>query len=199
MKKAGLTVAAVGLALFLCGCWQKSIYPFCKESEVIFDATLLGTWIDPTEQPQKSSWTFARGQRPSVYRVSIKDNEVDLDYEGRLFKLGEEQFLDLYSRRRSVAEMPTHNLLRVRKNRGDLEIRVLQPDGVRDWVQAHPAEIAHIDVADPENPEDKSKGETVLSAQTDELQKFVRAHLDEKNFFSEPSTLKKRIEPGDLR
>ncbi|MDB6039499.1 MAG: hypothetical protein JWM99_3340 [Verrucomicrobiales bacterium] len=191
MKQKALSICALSL-LLLTACWQKSVYPFYKEKDVIFEPLLLGTWTEPDKKAEEAAtWTFTRGEKESLYRIAIHDGETKLDFDGRLFKLGDKQFLDLYSRQRSISEMPAHHLVKIRSTGSSFDLQILSLDWTRDWLRAHPSEIAHIYAADPEHPDDVTKGEIILTAGTDLLQKFVHDHLDATGFFDGQSTFKK--------
>ncbi len=194
MKMNIRALAALCLTSLWCGCWQKSIYPFYREMDLAFEPALLGTWSDQDQTSKEGSttWTFSRGEGDSLYRVAVHDSDCDLDFDGRFFKLDNSRYLDLHSRKRSISEMPTHNLLRVRKTDPALELQVLSPGWVKERLQAHPKEIAHINVIDPDHPNDSEKMETVLTANTDLLQKFLRDHLEAPGFFEDSFELKRK-------
>lgn len=196
MKRKALALCMFGLAVFLTGCWQKSVHPFYKDKDVAFEPLLLGTWNDPEKKPDETeTWAFTRGDGESVYRVNIHDKETHLDFDGRLFKMGDHRFLDLHSRKRSLDEIPAHHLFRVRGIGPSLELQLLSLDWVRDRLQVHPKEIANIYLANPEKPDAANEGQFVLTAGTDQLQKFVLDHLDAEGFFGERMVLKKTDRP----
>jgi hypothetical protein len=192
MKTKALMLCTLGLAVLWTGCWQKSVQPFYKAGDVIFETPLLGTWQDSDKKPEDSTiWTFARGEKEKTYRLEIKDTDNKYNFDVHLFNIGTNRFLDLYSRNRSVSDIPGHSLLRVGRIGSTMEVRVLSIKWVKDWLKAHPNEIAHIEAADPDHPNDPDQGETILTADTDRLQKFVIAHLDAEGFFDGSGELKK--------
>jgi hypothetical protein len=196
MKLKALALSTLSLAALFTGCWQKSVHPFYHEKDLVFEPALLGTWNEPDKKPEETeTWTFTRSGRKSLYRVDILDGETKLEFDGALFQLGDNRFLDLYSRKRSANEMPAHHLLRIRNVGSALQVQMLGLDWVRDRMRTHPNEIGHILVADSEHPDDADKGEAVLTAGTELLQKFVRDHLDAMGFFDDPVHLKKAGRP----
>ncbi|MDA1272575.1 MAG: hypothetical protein O2960_00780 [Verrucomicrobia bacterium] len=118
-----------------------------------------------------------------------------VEFDARLFELGDSRFLDLYSRKRAVSEIPAHHLFRIGKIGSSLEIQILSGGWIKDWVKAHPKDIAHVRAPDPDEPENPDKGEIVLTAGTEALQKFVLAHLNDEGFFDESGELRKVEHP----
>jgi len=195
MKLKALVLSVCVLAITWTGCWQKSIYPFYKDSDVIFETALLGTWVEPGKKPEDAQvWKITRGPGASAYQINVHSGETSLDYDVHLFKLGDNRFLDLYSRNRSPSDVPAHHLVRVGKFGATFEYRSLGLDGVKKWLEAHPKEIAYVPMPDPEHLDDKEKTELVLTASTDEVQKFIRNHLDTPEFYDDRVELKKSPE-----
>lgn len=173
------------MALFT-GCWQKSVQPFYKTADVRFDGKLLGTWKEVKEGSEKSMiWIITKGESPESYRVKIEDDETKLDYDAHLFQLGADRLLDLHSRSRSIAEIPAHNLFRILDIGGTLKAEILNLGWVEEFLEKHPNEVAHLRLHDPEHPNDRDKGETVLTDSTDAIQKFIRAHSKDEKFWSD--------------
>ena len=194
MKKTHLGIALATLALFCTGCWQKSVHTFYQDNQVLFEDKLLGTWQEPKEDDHSQSWRFQRGRGDS-YELVVQDDDTRLEFDARLFTLGESRFLDLYSRKRSVSEIPAHHLFRVVSVDSSLEIQILSGSWIKDWVNAHPKDIAHVRAPDPDEPDNLDKGEFVLTADTKTLQQFVLAHLHDEGFFDKTGELRKLEQP----
>ena len=192
MKTKSITLAVFAIALLLTGCWQKSVHPFYTDKDVFFEEKLLGEWREADkEAAEGTTWTFSKSALPNVYIVKIADKETKLECDGRLFKLGDAQILDLYSRNRAVLDMPGHTILRVRESGDSFKIQLLSPGWMKNRLQLNPKELSHVVAADPENPSDPDKGEIILTAETERLQKFVREHMNAEGFWEEPGTLKR--------
>ncbi len=178
--------------LGLTGCWQKSLHPFYHDKDVIFDRALLGEWREPDKEGEDTAtWTFTRGTGTNVYNLHVEDKEMKLDYDVRLFKMGERRFLDLHSRRRPLGEIPAHHLFRLEALGETLKFEAMSSEWVSKWVRANPKDIAFIFASDPEHPDAPEKGEHILVAETDRLQKFVRDHQDAEGFFQGGEELKR--------
>jgi len=192
MKTKLIALGAFAVTMLLMGCWQKSVYPFYKEKDVFFEEKLVGAWREADKSADEgTTWTFEKGEAPNAYRVHIADKETKLDCDARLFKLGETTFMDLYSRNRGVVDMPAHALFRVKELGETFKLQMLSPGWFKNRLQLHPKEIANVFVTDPEHPDDDDKGEFVLTAPTEEVQKYLLTHMNEEGFWEEPGELKK--------
>jgi len=187
MLKTGCWLA---LAVLLTGCWQKSVHSFCTEKDAVSEPKLIGTWTEDAEpEGNRTTWTFA-ALNDKRFGVVMQNKDEKYEFEGTLFKLGSERFLDLEGKTRSMSTIPSHHLLRVELG-ADLKIAMLNTEWVQKWLRANPDALAHIALVSTEHRENREKDELVLSADTKALQKFILAHKDDKEFFVEPVTMKK--------
>jgi hypothetical protein len=192
MKTKLIALAVGAAAVILTGCWQKSVHPFYTDKDVFFEEKLLGEWREVgKEEGEGTTWTISKGESPKAYSIKIADKETKLECDGHLFKLADTQFLDLYSRNRSVLDMPAHTLFRVRELEKTFKLQLLSLGWMKDRLQLHPKEISHVLSSDPEHPDEADKGEFVLTASTEQLQKYVKEHMNEGGFWEEPGELKK--------
>jgi hypothetical protein len=153
----------------------------------------LASWREPDKSADEgTTWVFDKSETPKVYKIKITAKDTQpFECDGRLFKLGESKFLDLHSRNRGIVDMPAHALFRVLEIGESFKLQALTPGWFKDRMQVHPKEIANIFVADPEHPDDVDKGEFVLTANTEALQKYLLEHLKDEGFWEEPGELKK--------
>lgn len=192
--KIGTSCLLLGACL-LTGCWQKSVHPFYERGDVAFDEKLFGSWreakdTEASPDDKAQVWSFS----PSgdmTYKLEIKDGENTQSYEARLFKLDGQQLLDIQPTERTVSTIPAHNLFKVVATQPKLELAALNIDWVQKWLRQNPEALAHFAVPDPEHRHDRDKDELVLSADTKALQKFLREHLKEDEFFGKPQAFKK--------
>jgi hypothetical protein len=192
MKTKRITWALAAAAIFLAGCWQKSVYPFYRDKDVFYEASLVGSWQEPGKAAEDvTTWTFEKGELPNVYNLHVADKETKINCNARLFKLGAERFMDLHSRNRSVNEIPAHHLFRVRELGESFRFQLLNLDWFNHRLQLYPKEIANVRSPDPEHPEDADQGEFILTADTEHLQKYILEHLNDEGFFDNETTLKK--------
>jgi len=192
--KIGTSCLLLGACLLI-GCWQKSVQPFYEKSDVTFDEKLFGTWreakdTEPSPDDKPQTWTFSAGG-DMTYKLEIKDGEETQSYEARLFKLDGQPLLDIHPTERTVSTIPAHNLFKVVATEPKLELAALNIDWVQKWLRQNPEALAHFAVPDPEQRHNRDKDELVLSADTKALQKFLRAHLKDDDFFGKNQTFKK--------
>lgn len=180
-KKLTYCVLAA-LSMLLAGCWQKSLHPFYHEKDLAYDAGLEGIWKDNPDQEKTATWTFsAAGDKK--YKLNIVDGDLNADFEARLFVLEGEKYLDLYSVKRSLSEIPVHHLLRIEREGDSFSAKILNLEWVQQWVRENPSKLSHLRVPDPEHPDDRDKDEIVLAATTEQLQKFILEHRQKEKFF----------------
>jgi hypothetical protein len=181
-------------ALVLAGC-VPSWNPFYTEKDLVFDPALVGTWR-PVEakESSKEGWEFSK-TGDKLYQLAQTDEEGrKAAFEARLFKLKDHLFLDLYLTKVEGDEVkvnawagfslvPAHLLLKMDLTEPALKLATVNPDWMKTFLKQHPKAIAHRVVSD---------GSIVLAASTEELQKFVLAHLDDQDFIGGPMEMKRK-------
>lgn len=199
MKTRYMTVLALA-ALLAGGCWQKSVHPFYTERDLVTDPGLARTWTErKTDGDNKDAnrWTFT-DNGTNGYLLQARDGEGQTrSYDARLFKFESTRFLDIVSRDRSISMMPVHHLFKVNAIGQTFEVCALNTEWVHDWIVAHPDAVPHLKLTDPEHPEDRQKDDYVLTAETKQLQKFVREHLKDEKFFVDPTTFESAAAGGN--
>jgi len=189
MKKQIIGLAAV--AVLLAGCWQKSVYPFYTEKDLIGDPKLAGTWSEKADaEGNRNTWSFMDVGEKRL-EVVVQDKNTKYEFEVRLFKLGDARFLDFEGKARGISTVPAHHLFRVVELGNELKLAPLNTDWVQKWLRKNPGALSYVTLIDPEHRDDREKDELVLTADTKALQKFVREHLNEKDFFVEPTLMTK--------
>src|SRR5688500_12247289 len=192
MNRKLLALAVFAVAALLTGCWQKSVHPFYNDKDVFFDEKLLGEWRDPEKAAgEGGTWRFEKGLGTNSYKVTLADKDESAEFDGRLFKLGDERLLDLHSRTRGGFDIPAHVLLRAVEIGESLKLQSFNQAWLEKRLQLHPNEIPNVRAPDPEHPNDPDKGEIVLTATTDRLQKYIMDHRNDEDFWDGVDALKK--------
>lgn len=180
--------------LALAGC-VPSWNPFYTEKDLVFDSTLVGRWRTvEAKEGSKEDWEFTKAGDKHYQLTQTDEEGRKANFEARLFKLKEHVFLDLYLTKvegddlkanawASISLVPAHLLLKVELTESALKLAAMNPDWLKEFLKQNPSAIAHRRVSD---------GSIVLAAGTDELQKFVLAHLGDKEFIGGPMELKRR-------
>ncbi|MCC6234203.1 MAG: hypothetical protein IT580_16285 [Verrucomicrobiales bacterium] len=176
------------LAMLLTGCWQRSLQPFFQPADLVSEPGLAGVWREgggPGDTPDQDDavWKFtATGEK--TFDLSIRDDKEQHQYEARAFRLGDALFLDLFSKTRTVGTIPAHHLFRVVELGATLKLTTLNPEWMAKRLRAHPTELEHAFIPSAEEPDQRDKDELVLTASTEALQRFLRQHRDEEEFFT---------------
>jgi hypothetical protein len=180
-------------AVFLAGCWQKSLNPFYTTADVAYEGRLIGAWHEQKdgsndgEKPR--AWTFTEGLNKG-YKLEIQEKDETHSYAGHFFKLDGYQLLDIIPAKQAVSTIPAHHLFKVVELEPNLKLAMLDIEWMQEWLRKNPGALAHIAIADPDSPDDREQDELVLTAETQALQKFLKQHWNEPKLFSEPIVLK---------
>ena len=191
MKKIFLSVLSLALVL-LAGCVVNSVYPFYTAKDLAFDPALLGTWGDVknSSAEDKEVWVFEK-ITDQTYKMTIRGSSETNAFDTHLFTLGKERFLDCLPRQRAAYHTPDHFLLRVKSITPTLELQLLNYEWLAKLVEQDPKAIRHIVV--PKEADASNEGGTLtLTADTAELQNFLRKHLANTNAWSGPILMQKR-------
>ena len=184
MKPISLLFIALVAILFQ-GCIIKSLYPFYKESDLVFKQELVNTsWVDQ----DGAQWVInVVKERPNAYEMHYLGKEKDRDvvFVAHLFKLNNNLYLDFFpvsdgnetSAIFNLHLLPTHSLAKVNvMNNAEIQIKWFNEEWLRSLFEQNRIKISHEVIYD-EDPRDKDKM-YVLTAPVDELQKFVIKYGD---------------------
>ncbi|HKN75575.1 MAG TPA: hypothetical protein VJW94_10395 [Candidatus Acidoferrum sp.] len=190
-RLAGITATLV-LAVLLNGCAPiDSIFPLYKSDDAVFDDRLLGSWqrVSTNSDDKDQRWIFTKSGQERFY--DFKWGAVGMKgafaAEARLVQLGDNLFIDFEGDDGAVATadqtdsivpfpiISTHMLGRVWLDKDTLQIHFLSDDWVKEQVKAGALSLAHLDT---------NRGQ-ILTAQTEDLRKFMQAHADDDKALSE--------------
>jgi hypothetical protein len=170
--------------VLLCSC-VPSVNPFYTDKDVVTDLRLAGTWAETGKKERALIWDFAPATN-NACAVALRDDDGKTGkFEGHLFKLGKELFLDLtpteckFDDKQAgfvnIAMLPGHLLFRVKLADDKFSMAVCKPDWIQKFLEKNPAAIAHRVV----------DGCVILTADTAALQKFVLQHLGKDELFGD--------------
>ncbi len=169
MKKAK-AIVLLGLSFLLAGC-TPSVHPLYTDQDLIFDPSLVGDWAD---SDGKKTWTFTKSGENAYKLLCLDEKGKKGEFAVHLLKVGDRRFLDLYPADPDLQQndfykchlMPVHTFMRVRQQENILQMAVLKPDWIKNFLQEHPDAIKHEKVDDG----------VLLTAQPKELQAFLIKH-----------------------
>lgn len=160
--------ALIGVALMLSACIT-SLHPFYTEENVMFDPTLLGTWISIRE---KETWEFSsEGSSSRTYGLTHTDNKGHkAKFAVHLFQLEDRMFFDLVPLSEIRNEFhvmhtpPSHFVMLVETMEPTLRLALLG-EGIFDKKAKHYGDLpAHAQI---------DKDVRVFTAPTEDLQRFL--------------------------
>jgi hypothetical protein len=186
MKKQFGLLALIG-TLFFTSCLS-SLHPLYTKESQVFEATLLGTW-----EKDDQSFLFEKAGKKDYYKLTHtdkKENEIT-ESEAHLVKLGDHYYLDfqrwtdygdLFDFSLLAPRLDVHNFARVVWNDQQVEIIFFDGEKIGELLEQRRIRIKHEKIG---------LEEFVLTAQSEELQEFVRKYSDELLDFSETLKLPK--------
>jgi hypothetical protein len=170
---------AIGGIIVMASACVPSINPYYTEKEVVFDARLAGEWQTKDDTSDKETWKFEKsGENGYTVLVTDKDQKQGT-LDARLFKLGDQRFLDLIPKDCKfapnqadlvgMAMFPGHLILRVPQIEPTLQLGGCDFDWLSKYLESHPEALSHH----------KEQDRLVLTASTRDLQAFITQHLAE--------------------
>lgn len=186
-----------------------SIHPLYHVEDLILDDRLLGAWGNNDEGEEAwdngEVWKFetlpkkkgflgiesSEDPKPG-YLLTITQEKVPAKFEVRLLELNDHLYIDMYpwsefgytygevdGIKNDWLQMhlfPVHTFARIRFEKGKLIIEPFNPDFIVNLLEQKRIRISH----------EETKDNFVLTAGTDELQKFVLKFGNEKEAYIEP-------------
>ncbi len=169
------TTLLTGLALALTGCVVTSVYPFYSEKDVAFEPALVGNW-KKADQPDEH-WKFERAGG-NGYRITSESGDKTNVFQGHVFKLQGQTFLDLtttgWKEDIQPEPVPSHFLARIVQLTPTVKLSAMTYDWLKALLAKEPKALRHIVIETGEKPDDRR---LVLTADTADLQQFVVRHL----------------------
>lgn len=171
-------------------CLVSSLHPFYKEKDKIYDPVMEGAWIDSdsciwTIQPNLVSTGFMEPkERDGAYKITYYEDEDQASVlTGTLFRLNGIDYVDFMpdlneehftSDLISYHHVPVHTLARVQYSRNSILLYWYGDEWLNELFEQNRIRIAH------ETVENHDYDRQVLTASTDELQKFIKKYANDK-------------------
>ncbi len=176
-------IALFGLA---CGACVPSIHPIYSNAELAFDTSLIGTW---QEKDSTEKWQFSMEGENEYRVIHTDDGGKRGQFKGKLFKLGEHMFLDLYPAAPVLTQsdfyrghiLSLHTFAKLTPDGTAYQVSFLEPK----WLECHlakePASLRHT-VTD---------GQILITDSTANLQKFIVSNAASPEAFAPVAVYKK--------
>ena len=190
-----LLILAIAGIVFSC---IPSLYPLYRDKDLLLDERLEGRY----DAEDEDYWEFrhldketARGlggdwrffQSGYTYKLSVMENGVMEDFAAHLLKLGDDFYLDFfpvnYTIEPDMLEMslaPSHIFAKAELNKEFLVLHFFQLDWLNDLIEKERIKISYLALDDTR---------FLLTAKTEELQKFILKFANDSTTFLEADTL----------
>ena len=192
VNKIYLVVIGI-LGLLMSSCLVKSLHPFYNESDVVFRKDILGTYVDQ----KYGIWTIEsegdKLNKSKYYLLKLVDkNKKKVTLRGCLFKLDNDYYVDFYleSGNNPHAEtdlsvlhvLGVHTVAKVIIGKNSLQIKWYNVVWLDELFKQNKIRLAHekLETGAGLFPDD-----IVLTASTNELQKFMKKFANDPKAFDE--------------
>lgn len=180
-----LPIFAVLLLMTAC---VPSLYPLYTERDLVFEPSLVGTWVVEDDGHQ-TIWTLSKSGE-GYEMVDVEEEEDPARFVVRMVKLGGHTFLDLYPAQQELNNglyklhmIRAHTFMKVTLAGDSLGVTMLDQDWLMKALKAKEPELAHQKLAD---------GDLLMTATTAELQEFILKSCADPAAFGDPVVFTRR-------
>jgi hypothetical protein len=203
-----LSIMLIG-AFILPGCVY-TLYPIYTEKDLVYDSKLEGIWGTPGS---KDSWKFENllqhGMAPyknkaewekqeiiksqlinkNSYLLTYTENGETRKMQANLDRLNDNLFLDIFPDDLNLKNkffenqyVPVHTYAKIKINGDRIELSFFNTDLLNKLLEQNTIRIKH----------ESLQYYKLITASTDELQKFVKKYADRPDLFEKPEILNKK-------
>jgi len=197
VNKIYLVVICI-LGLLMSSCLVKSLHPFYNESDVVFRKDIPGTYLDQeggiwTIEPHEAKLFY----KSKYYLLKLVDrNKKKVTFRGCLFKLDNNYYVDFYLESGNNPDAETdlfamhvlgvHTVARLIIGKNELHIKWYNVEWLSNLFKQNKIRLAH-EILEGGGGDIVEKGDIVLTASTNELQKFMKKFANDPKAFDEKS------------
>ena len=209
MKTKNIVLMSL-IILLLSGCLVKSLHPFYKENQSLFKKELIGTWTGKDSsiwnivQGKKTTGLFKPDMPENAYLITYTDKKGSAVFKVHLFQLENHLFLDFYPEDADAAGsndlmtmhlVPMHTVARIELIAGHIVIRWYNEEWLISLFKQNKIRIPHEKIPYESGKVNDNDFQVILTASTDELQKFMLKYADDPNALKNDDTfvLSKRV------
>ena len=172
---------AFSIAFLIVGCPVRSVFSLFGEKDLVFNPSLLGTWMDTKSE---DTYTFQKSGDKG-YTVILREHKEtgskseSVTFKVQLGQLGKFWFLDSSPAGDSpdYHMMPTHLITKMSLVADTLRLVSLEADGLKKMIESGKLKIAHVN----------HDGDILLTGTTAELQEVVLRLAEDETVFPEPA------------
>lgn len=201
MKQAK-SILTFGLLVVLLNSCVYSLFPIYTDDTLVYFPELLGRWemegdeeyIEfsnlPTEKDIFGGSSENESDEPKTfrnYRVVIIEDGDKKDFVGHIAEIGDDFFLDLYPNVRDYDAtlysnlMPVHTFIKLKFLNDQLYLTSFDLEKLKNLFESNLIRLRHEYV----------DGSILITAQPNEIQKFIDRYSDDESVFEETETYQK--------
>ena len=196
MKKYNIPIILLisAMAIFFTGCGIFSLHPLYHQEDLILNTSLIGTW-----QNAEDEGTFVKIDtlKDNKYEFVLIDDEDTVSFVMGLLKLKDQYFIDLYppddcpffAGNCDMLEnmfrnyIPAHTFLKFDFLDNDIVLTEFDNERLIKLFQQNRVRLPHEMIGDGD-----SDDYVVITASTNDLQKFISRYANDKEAFNAPET-----------
>jgi hypothetical protein len=192
------------MGMLVSSCVLSSLFPLYTEKDLKNDDGLIGKWqvgnsedkfywiIEKVDTSDNDGWflsksgTWSEYNTGKTYRLVAVQDTIEQEFALHLLELDGIRYIDLYPVNVEVSPdflawhmVPTHIFGRIEIYEHQLITRFFEQDFFVKLIEQNKIRISHIDL----------NGRQLITAETDELQKFAKKYADQSQAFQKPDTL----------
>lgn len=189
------------MLVLISSCGIFSIHPLYHKADLLQKDTLLGLWQE--EDNKKGSIQFLSQDGNDLYRAILIDGSDTSQFDAGLIDLEGQLYLDLFPSEDcdlfsdgdckmldnfNNNYIPTHTFMKIDIVQNSLKLTPFDAERLMQLFRQNRIRLAH---EFPTTEEGASDDFVVITASTDDLQKFVARYSDDEEAFDEPSRYSK--------
>jgi hypothetical protein len=203
MKPRTLIILII-MGMLVSSCVLSSLFPLYTEKDLRNDDGLVGKWqignsedknywiiekVDTSDNDGGflgKSGTWSEYNTGKTYRLVAEQDTIKQEFALHLLELDGIRYIDLYPVNVEVSPgflawhmVPTHIFGRIEIYENQLITRFFEQDFFVKLIEQNKIRISHVDL----------NGRQLITAETDELQKFAKKYADQSQAFQKPDTL----------
>jgi hypothetical protein len=202
--KPRTVIILIIMGMLVSSCVLSSLFPLYTEKDLRTDDGLIGKWqvgnpedkcywiIEKVDSSDNKggflgeSGTWSDYNSGKTYRLIAVQDSIKQEFALHLLELDGIRYIDLYPVNVEVSPgflawhmVPTHIFGRIEIYENQLITRFFEQDFFIKLIEQNKIRISHVDL----------NGRQLITAETDELQKFAKKYADQSQAFQKPDTL----------
>jgi hypothetical protein len=168
-------------AAALSGCYVQSIQPYYTDATVVFDSTLVGTWV--SDEDDQYVFTLSDTTH-GTYTLTSEQGDAPARFQAVLVELGGADFLDIYPEAPQTENtiyvdhlLRMHDLLKLKMDADTLFVSGFDAEWLQNAIDKKRIRISNVPL----------DGAILLTGPTSELQTFVAKYAKTPAAFSQPA------------